>query len=364
MQRRRFLTKTATAAGAGLATLGAPAFAQGTPSVKWRMATSWPKGLDTIYGSAEELAKRVGQITDGKFEIRVFAGGEILPPAQTMDAVSNGTVECNHTLSTYFLGKNNALAFDTGLSYGLNARQHNAWLMYGGGLELVREVYKKFNIINFTSGNVGVQMGGWYRKEIKSVEDLKGLKIRIGGIGGMVLSKLGSVPQQIPASDIYSALEKGTIDAAEWIGPYDDLKLGLNKVAPFYYAPGWFEGSASITTMVNDKAFAALPPAYQAAFEVACNEQTLKMLANYDAKNPDALRKLIGGGAKVGLFPRDVMDATYKASQELWAELSAKNPDFAKIFPQWQAFQQSEASWFRLAEASLDNYTYAAVGRR
>ena len=168
MQRRRFLTKTATAAGAGLATLGAPAFAQGTPQVRWRMATSWPKGLDTIYGSAEELAKRVGQITDGKFEIRVFAGGEILPAAQTMDAVSNQTVECNHTLSTYFLGKNSALAFDTGLSYGLNARQHNAWLMYGGGLELVREVYKKFNIINFTSGNVGVQMGGWYRKEIKS----------------------------------------------------------------------------------------------------------------------------------------------------------------------------------------------------
>lgn len=209
MQRRRFLTKTATAAGAGLATLGAPAFAQGTPTVKWRMATSWPKGLDTIYGSAEELAKRVGQITDGKFEIRVFAGGEILPPAQTMDAVSNGTVECNHTLSTYFLGKNTALTFDTGLSYGMNARQHNAWLMYGGGLALVREVYKKFNIINFTSGNVGVQMGGWYRKEIKSVEDLKGLKIRIGGIGGMVLSKLGSVPQQIPPADIYSSLERG-----------------------------------------------------------------------------------------------------------------------------------------------------------
>ena len=207
-------------------------------------------------------------------------------------------------------------------------------------------------------------MGGWYRKEIKSVADLQGLKIRVGGIGGMVLSKLGAVPQQIPPSDIYSSLEKGTIDAAEWIGPYDDEKLGLNKVAPFYYAPGWFEGSASITTMVNDKAFAALPPAYQAAFEVACNEQTLKMLANYDAKNPEALRKLIGGGAKVGLFSKDVMDATYQASQDLWKELSAKNPDFAAIFPEWQKFQQSEASWFRLAEATLDNYTFAAVNRR
>ena len=364
MQRRRFLTQTATAAGAGLAAIGAPAFAQASPTVKWRMSTSWPKTLDTIYGSAEELGKRVAQLTDGKFEIRVFAGGEIMPAPQSMDGVSNGTVECNHTLSTYFIGKNTALTFDTGLSYGLNARQNNAWLMYGGGLPLVREVYKKYNIINFTCGNVGVQMGGWYRKEIKSLADLKGLKIRIGGIGGMVLSKLGAVPQQIPPSDIYSSLEKGTIDAAEWIGPYDDEKLGLNKVAPFYYAPGWFEGSASITTMVNDKAFAALPPAYQAAFEVACNEQTLKMLANYDAKNPEALRKLIGGGAKVNLFTKDVMDATYQASQDLWKELSEKNPDFAAIFPEWQKFQQSEASWFRLAEATLDNYTFAAVNRR
>ena len=191
MQRRRFLTKTATAAGAGLAAIGAPAFAQTSPTVKWRMSTSWPKGLDTIYGSAEELGKRVAQLTDGKFEIRVFAGGEIMPAPQSMDGVSNGTVECNHTLSTYFIGKNTALTFDTGLSYGLNARQHNAWLLYGGGLALVRAVYKKYNIINFTCGNVGVQMGGWYRKEIKSVADLQGLKIRVGGIGGMVLSKLG-----------------------------------------------------------------------------------------------------------------------------------------------------------------------------
>ena len=180
----------------------------------------------------------------------------------------------------------------------------------------LRALYKKYNIVNHVCGNVGVQMGGWYRKEIKSVADLKGLNMRIGGIGGMVLSKLGAVPQQIPG-DIYPALEKGTIDAAEWIGPYDDEKLGFNKVAPYYYSPGWFEGSASITSMVHDKAWEALPPAYQAAFEAAAGEQTMRMLAHYDARNPLALRKLIAGGAKVSFFPKEVMDAAYNASQEL-----------------------------------------------
>ena len=253
MQRRRFLAQAAGAAGAGLATVGMPAVAQSAPSVRWRMSTSWPKSLDTIYGSAEELCKRVAQLTDGKFEIRAFPGGELVPAAQNMDAVSNGTVECNHVLSTAYIGKNTALTFDTGLSFGLSARQHNAWIAYGGGLKMLRALYKKYNIVNHVCGNVGVQMGGWYRKEIKSVADLKGLNMRIGGIGGMVLSKLGAVPQQIPPGDIYPALEKGTIDAAEWIGPYDDEKLGFNKVAPYYYSPGWFEGSASITSMVHGK---------------------------------------------------------------------------------------------------------------
>ncbi|WP_420225165.1 TRAP transporter substrate-binding protein [Pigmentiphaga litoralis] len=363
MQRRRFLSQATTAAGASIATLAAPAIAQGTPTVRWRMSTSWPKSLDTIYGSAEELCKRVSVMTDGKFEIRAFPAGELVPPPQNMDAVSNGTVECNHVLSSAFIGKNTAVAFDTGLAFGLNSRQHNAWIHYGGGMALLRKMYKQYGIVNHVSGNVGVQMGGWYRKEIKSVADLNGLKMRIGGIGGMVLAKFGAVSQQIPAGDIYSALEKGTIDAAEWIGPHDDEKLGLNRVAPFYYSPGWFEGSASITSMVNEKAWEALPAAYKAAFECACAEQTMKMLANYDAQNPLALRKLVGGGAKLGYFPKDVMDATYKASQELWTELSEKNADFKAIYPSWKKFQQDEVSWFRVAENALDNYTFAAVAR-
>lgn len=359
MQRRSFLDKTAMVGVLGA--ISAPAMAQSSPSVKWRMSTSWPKSLDTIYGSADHLCRRVAELTDGKFEIRAFASGEIVPPAQNMDAVSNGTVECNHVLASAFIGKEPAVAFDTGLAFGLNSRQHNAWVNFGGGMPVLRELYKKHGIVNFVCGNVGVQMGGFFRKEIKSVADLEGLKMRIGGIGGMVLAKMGVVPQQIPASDIYSALEKGTIDAAEWIGPYDDEKLGLYRVAKHYYTPGWWEGSASITSMVNEKAWAALPASYKAAFECAASEQTMRMLADYDARNPDALKKLIGQGAKISYFPKDLMSAAYKASDELWGELSAKSADFKAIYPKWNQFRQSQASWFRVAETALDNFTFAAV---
>jgi len=359
MQRRRFLQNTGAAAG--LTTLALPALAQGSPSVKWRMSTSWPKSLDTIFGSADAMCKRVAELTGGKFEIRAFAGGEIVPPAQNMDAVSNGTVECNHVLASGFFGKDTAVAFDTGLPFGLNSRQHNAWMDFGGGLELMREVYKKHGIVNFVCGNVGVQMGGFYRKEIKSVADLQGLKMRIGGIGGMVLAKLGAVPQQIPTADIYSSLEKGTIDAAEWIGPYDDEKLGLHRVAKYYYAPGWWEGSASITSMVNAKAWAALPPQYQAAFECAAAEQTVRMLADYDARNPDALKRLIGQGAKLSFFPREVMVAAWNASVELLGELSAKNAEFKAVYEKWQPFRVNQASWFMVAEHTLDTFTFNAV---
>ncbi len=364
MQRRRFLTHAAMATGAGLTLAAKPALAQDLPTVRWRMSTGWPKSLDNVWGSVEGLCNRVKELTGGKFEIRPFPGNELVPYAQNMEAVGNGTVECNHVLATAYIGTNTALAFDSGLSFGMNARQHNAWMHFGGGLEMLRDMYAKYNIVNFTCGNVSVQMGGWFRKEIKSVDDLQGLKMRIGGIGGMVLAKLGAVPQQIPPGDIYPALEKGTIDAAEWIGPYDDENLGLNKVAPYYYAPGWFEGSASVTCHVNKDAWEALPREYQAAFESANIEQNLMMLASYDARNPAALRKLVAGGAKLRYFPRDVMEAAYESSQELWKELGEKNPDFAKIFPSWQKFQEDQASWFRVAESALDNFTFAQLAKR
>ena len=229
MKRRDFLTSAAAGLAGG--TVAAPAVAQ-APGVRWRMATSWPKSLDTLYGSAAALCERVSQLTEGRFQIQPFAGGEIVGPIQVFDATANGTVECSHTLSTYFIGKNPVYGFDGGLPFGLNTRQQQAWMHNGGGLDLMREVFRKSDIVPVPVGNVGVQMGGWFRREINGVDDLKGLKFRVGGFGGLVMQKLGVVPQQIAAGDIYPALERGIIDAAEWVGPYDDEKLGFVRVAP------------------------------------------------------------------------------------------------------------------------------------
>ena len=261
-----------------------------------------------------------------------------MPALQVLDATQNGTIDCCHTLTAFYVGKNPAYAFDSGVAFGLNNRQQNAWMYYGGGLELMRDLFQKSGLRPTPCGNVGVQMGGFYRKEINSVEDLKGLKFRIGGLGGTILSKLGVVPQQIATADIYPSLERGTIDAAEWIGPYDDEKLGLHKVAKYYYFPGWWEGSAQVTLIVNLKQWEALPDLYKAVLETACNEQTLLMMAKYDAKNPEALRRLVAAGVQLRQFPRPVLDACYKATFETYDELAAKNADFKLIYESWQKF--------------------------
>ncbi len=305
------------------------------------------------------MCQRVSQLTDKKFEIQPFAAGELVPALQVMDATQSGTIDCCHTLTAFYIGKNPAYAFDSGVAFGLNNRQQNAWMYYGGGLELIRDLFKKNGLVPMPCGNVGVQMGGFYRKEINSVDDLKGLKFRIGGLGGTILSKLGVVPQQIATADIYPSLERGTIDAAEWIGPYDDEKLGLHKVAKYYYFPGWWEGSAQVTLVVNLKQWEALPDLYKAALETAANEQTLLMMAKYDAKNPEALRRLVAAGVQLRQFPRPVMDACYKATFETYDELAAKNPDFKLIYESWQKFLADSNLWFRVAENTLDNYRYA-----
>ena len=362
MKRRRFLQQVTTGLVAGA--VASPAIAQSQPSIRWRLACSWPKSLDLLYGTGEGFCKRVSQITDGKFEIQLFAAGEIVPALQVMDAVQSGTVECGHTLAAFFFGKNPAYAFDSGVAFGLNARQQNAWQYFGGGMEILREIYKKVGIVQFPCGNVGVQMGGFYRKEINSVEDLKGLKFRIGGLGGVILSKLGVVPQQIAPGDIYPALERGTIDAAEWIGPYDDEKLGLHKVANYYYYPGWWEGSAQETLMVNQRAYDPLPQLYKDAIEGAAAEQNVMMIAKYDAKNPAALRRLVASGVQVRQFPRAVLDACYKTTFETYDELSAKSEDFKKVYEHWQKFIADSNLWFRVAEANLDNYRYLMSAQR
>jgi TRAP-type mannitol/chloroaromatic compound transport system substrate-binding protein len=359
MDRRRFLRNAGvggvTAAAAAQAVAQAPAL----PSIQWRCASSFPKSLDTIYGGGEVIAKRVAAITGGKFQIRLFAAGEIVPAFSVSEAVQNGTVECGHTASYYFVGRNRAFAFDTTLPFGMNQRQQNAWIYFGGGQQLVREFFRDFNIISFPAGNTGVQMGGWFRKEVRTVDDLKGLKIRIAGLGGEVMARLGAVPQQIAGGDIFPALEKGTIDAAEWVGPYDDEKLGFYKVAPNYYYPGWWESNSMYSLYVNTRQWDGLPKEYQAAIEAACYEANIDMMAEYDFKNPPALRRLVVNNVKLLAYSADMMRAAQNAAYELYAEESAKNPAFRKIYEPWRKFKDEVFLWHRVAEQTYINFAIA-----
>src|ERR1043166_5471980 len=358
MQRRSFLKQ----AGAGLAaaSVAAPALAQSQPTVNWRLASSFPKSLDTIFGAADTLSRRVAAATAGKFNIKVFAAGEIVPAFSVVDAVQNATVECAHTAPYYFFGKDPTFAFSCAIPFGMNARQQNAWMYHGGGMELMREFFKDYNIINFPAGNTGAQMGGWFRKEIKTVNDLKGLKMRIGGTGGLPLTKLGVVPQQIPGGEIYPSLEKGTIDAAEWVGPYDDEKLGFYKVAKFYYYPGWWEGGPELDLFVNLKAWEALPKDYQSILEGACYEANMDMLAKYDALNPAALKRLVANGVKLQPFSTDILAASYKSTQEEYEEIAGRNTKFKKVYDAWKTFRADQVQGFSIAENPFDNFMIAA----
>lgn len=360
MERRSFLKK----AGVGLAAsaVAMPAIAQNAPVIKWRMASSFPKSLDTIYGGGEVIAKRVAEATGGKFQIQVFAAGEIVPGPGVHDAVKDGTVECGHTCGYYFYGKDPTYCIDTTIPFGMSSRQTDAWMRHGNGTKLLREFYAKSNIYNIPCGNTGIQMGGWYRKEIKSVADMKGLKMRIAGLAGAVMAKLGVVAQQLSGADIYPALEKGTIDAAEWVGPYDDQKLGFNKVAKYYYYPGWWEGGPQVSMYVNIKEWEKLPKEYQAILHLACADAHMDMVAKYDARNPVALKELVASGTQLRPFPKDVMEAAYKATQEVYAELMAKNPEFKKVYSDYAKFRDLENEWFRVAEGNFSNFMYSKVG--
>jgi TRAP-type mannitol/chloroaromatic compound transport system substrate-binding protein len=359
MERRSFLKKASV--GASVGAIAVPALAQSQPTINWRLASSFPKSLDTIFGAAETLSKRVSQLTGGKFNIRVFAGGEIVPALQVMDAVQAGTVEIGHTASYYYFGKDPTFAFDCAVPFGLNSRQQTAWFDQGGGRQLMREFFKDYGIINFMGGNTGTQMGGWFRKEVKSVQDLNGLKMRIGGFAGKVMQHLGLVPQQIAGGDIYPSLEKGTIDAAEWVGPYDDEKLGFNKVAPYYYSPGWWEAGPQLSFYVGIKQWENLPKEYQAAIEAASYEAHVAMQADYDAKNPAALARLLKNGVKLRGFSKEIMEACWKAANEVMEGEASKNAKFKKIYEPWKRFRNDQNQWFSVAEAPMQNFM---IGRK
>jgi TRAP-type mannitol/chloroaromatic compound transport system substrate-binding protein len=355
---RRSVIKNAGIAGV-LAAGAAPAVHAQAAAIRWRLASSFPKSPDTIFGAADTFAKKVGEMSGGKFVITTHAGGELMPPLGVVDGVQNGTVECAHTAPYYFHGKDETFALGCAIPFGLNSRQMTAWMYEGNGMKLMREFYKTYSIVNFPMGNTGAQMGGWYRKEVKSAADLKGLKMRIGGFAGRVTERMGVVAQSIPGGEVYQALEKGTIDAAEWVGPYDDQKLGFNKVAPFYYYPGWWEGGPQLDLFVNEKAYGALSAENKSIVECAAAFAHTEMQAKYDARNPTALKQLVGGKTKVLPFPKDIMDLAFKHSMDLYKEVSAKNPNFKKVYDDYSAFRRDQNLWFRFTEMRYDQFMQA-----
>lgn len=360
MDRRAVLKGVAAAGAIGAGTVfPAPAIAQSMPEIKWRLASSFPKSLKVMHGAIAAFCQRVAEATDQKFQIRAFPAGELVPPLQVLDAVQAGTVEAGFTALQYYVGKDMTFGFYTGLPFGMNTRQTHSWMLHGNGTALMNELLGQYKVTGFSAGNTGAQMGGWFRKEIRSLEDLRGLKYRVGGLGGQVLAKLGVVPQQIAPGDIYSALEKGAIDAVEFVGPTDDEQLGFQRVAKYYYYPACWEGTGMGAVIFGNDAWQSLPAAYRAVVEAAANEMSIVSLARYDASNATALKRLLGEGVQLRMFPRTVMDAGYETSWQLYGEISEKNPLFAKTLNDYAAFRSDAITWFRVAENSYDQFIYA-----
>ncbi len=332
------------------------------PRVQWRLASSFPRSLDTIYGAAEVLADRVEKLSEGRFSIRAYPSGELVPPLQVLDAVQQGTVHAGHTASYYFTGKNPALAFDTAVPFGMTSRQQSAWLYQQGGLELIHEVLADFNILSFPGGNTGTQMGGWFRREVSTRADLKGLKMRIPGLGAEVLSELGTTVQTIPGGEIYPALERGAIDATEWVGPYDDEKLGFHKVAKYYYYPGWWEPGPNLSVYVNRDAWNKLPSLYQEIFTTATYQTHVTMQARYDALNPEALIRLLAYGVEMRKFSDEILDAAFAQSTALLDQLAGRDALYRKIYDHWRRARTDSHRWFETAELSYCQYAFPRHG--
>ena len=352
---RRSLIKNAGIAGVLAAGIAPAVHAQA--AVRWRLASSFPKSLDTIFGSAEKFSQTVKALSGGKFEVSVHPAGELMPAFGVVDALEKDTIEMAQTAAYYFAGKDPIFSMSCAVPFALTALQNQAWKDHGGGRKLLNDFFAKYNFNILSSGNTTTQMGGWYRKEIKSVADLKGLKMRLGGgVFGETMAKLGVVAQNMPAGDVYQALEKGTLDATEFVGPYDDEKLGFNKVAPYYYYPGWWEGGADLEFFINNKAFEKLSAENKAIVQAAGAVAAADMTSKYQAVNPQALKRLVANKTQLKLFPKSIMDAGFKASQEVYAEHSAKSPEFKKIFEDMRAFQRDQILWNRFSEFPYNQY--------
>lgn len=372
IKRRDFLKKAGTGA-AGVAALGAcgggemaEGGAQGAgidgPRVSWRLATSFPPSLDLLHGAGVRVARRVEELTGGNFTIRVYAANEIVPALQVMDAVMQGTVQCGVSPGYYYIGKRPALAFDTAIPFGLSTRQQYSWMMYGGGLELMNEIYSDFGIISFPCNSTGGQMGGWFRQPVNSLSELRGLRFRIPGIGGEIMSRLGVTVQNLGAPEIYPALERGAIDATEWVGPYDDEKLGFYQVAKNYYAPGWWEPGVTMGLLISQDAFDELPPAYQEILKGVCGETFADRLAAYDYHNPRALQRLVNDhGVTLRQYSDDIMEAAWRESNAYLEEQSAADEGFARVYESYRTFRDAAWAYSRSNELIYRNSAYPRV---
>jgi TRAP-type mannitol/chloroaromatic compound transport system substrate-binding protein len=352
------VTAKTAAAGATSTVFAAPAIVHAqAPEVKWPMATSWPPSLDTLFGATQYFAERVGALTSGKFKITAEPAGKLSKGTDILDVVSQGAVPIGHTASYYYVGKSPVTAFGTALPFGMTAQQNNAWFYEGGGLAKLQDFYaRKFGVIQWPAGNTGAQMGGWFRKPINTVNDLKGLKMRIPGIGGQVMKKLGVNTITLPGGEIFQALQTGAIDATEWVGPYDDEKLGFHKVAKNYYYPGWWEAGPTVEIEINLREWNKLPKVYQEAIKSAAAETNVNMLARYEARNNAALKRLLDAGVTLQPYSKEILDAAKAAADELYANEYSKDADFKSIFAEWKAFRDAVQAWNQINESSYANY--------
>ncbi len=336
---------------------GAPGV-QARPNVRWRVVSSYPRSLDTLFGVVEGISRRVDDLTDGRFRIRPYPAGELVPSTEVLGAVQNGTIEMGHSAGYYYVGLHPALAFDTCVPFGLTARQQTAWLRHGGGLDLMREIYADFGIINFPGGNTGAQMGGWFRRPINSLQDLRGLKMRIPGLGGEVMSELGVTVQLMAGGEIYQALERGAIDATEWVGPYDDVKLGFHEIASHYYYPGWWEPGPNVSLMVNRQAWDRLPTPYQVALEAATADVSMHTLAQYDARNQRALQVVLDAGVRLAEFPQEMMAEARQITTDLLEERASRDGVYRNVYDSFRAFREDSFRWFATAEHDYARFAF------
>jgi TRAP-type mannitol/chloroaromatic compound transport system substrate-binding protein len=361
VKRREFLrTGAATALAAPIAT---PAIAQSAPEIKWRMTSSIPKTLDAIYGAGQMVSRYVAEATDKKFNIELFQPGELVQSQQALSAVGSGSVECAFTPLYMFVSKDPTLAFGTGIPFGLNSRHHYSWWAFGGGGDIVNASLKRLGATALPAGLTGVQMGAWFKNEINSVDDLKGLRFRISGMGRAILPRLGVATQHMPHSDTYAALEQGNLDGAEFVCPYDDDKLGITRVAKYNYNPCWWESGGMVHMVVNLDSWKALPKTYQSIVTRACDAACNWLLAKYDAVNPSALKRLVLAGAVLKAFPQPVLEACYKAAHEHYAELAGKDPQFKKALDSLTQFGKHHVAWWQVSEYALETFMLTARGR-